>query len=166
MLLTPERCEAAIPAIRQALTARLAVISHEPVRLPGEDGMEQLLSPAERLAAKIGQEMEFIEQGSYFNGIEYYLPYLYPEGATLLDYLPENTAVILDEPEHTAHAFHRFHEGLEQLETSRLNRGALLPNPYRSICRSTTDWRSWRASPRSRSVCCRPASMPASPPRR
>ena len=48
----------------------------------------------------------------------------------MLDYLPDETAVILDEPEHLAHTFHRFREGLAQLETSRLNRGALLPTPH------------------------------------
>ncbi|MHB9133863.1 MAG: transcription-repair coupling factor [Armatimonadota bacterium] len=131
MLLTPERAESAVPVIRQVLQDRLAVISHAPVRLPGDEGKaEELLSPAERLSAKIGNELDLLEQAAYFNGVEYYLPYLYPEGATLLDYLPAETAVILDEPEHIAHAFHRFREGLVQLEESRLNRGSLLPTPH------------------------------------
>ena len=130
VLLTPERVEAATPAIRRALQARLAEISHAPVRLPGDEGkMEELLSPAERLTGKIEQELELLAQGAYFNGVEYYLPYFYPEGTTLLDYLPQESAVILDEPEHIAHAFHRFQSGLAQMETSRLNRGALLPTP-------------------------------------
>ena len=128
ILLAPERIAAAEPAIRAALEAQLQVVSHEPIRLPGEDGNpEDLLSPAERLSAKISNELELLGQGAYFNGVEYYLPYLHPEGATLLDYLPSDAAVILDEPDHIAHAFHRFQEGLAQLETSRLNRGALLP---------------------------------------
>jgi len=128
ILLSPERVAAAEPAIRAALEAQLQAVSHEPIRLPGEDGKpEDLLSPAERLSAKISNELELLGQGAYFNGVEYYLPYLHPEGATLLDYLPEDAGVILDEPDHIAHSFHRFLEGLEQLETSRLNRGALLP---------------------------------------
>ncbi|MHB0936739.1 MAG: transcription-repair coupling factor [Armatimonadota bacterium] len=128
ILLAPEHVEAAEPAIRAVLEAQLQVISREPIRLPGEDGKpEDLLSPADRLSSKIGNELELLGQGAYFNGVEYYLPYLHPEGATLLDYLPADAAVILDEPDHIAHAFHRFREGLEQLETSRLNRGALLP---------------------------------------
>ncbi|HOS42473.1 MAG TPA: transcription-repair coupling factor, partial [Armatimonadota bacterium] len=129
LLLAPERAEAALPAIRAALDARLTTISHAPIRLPGEDGGDELLSPAERLSAKVEHELELLRQGSYFTGVEYYLPYLYPEGATLLDYLPEETAVILDELEHIAHAFHRFREGIAQLEESRLARGALLPAP-------------------------------------
>ena len=128
ILLAPEHVEAAEPAIRAVLEAQLQVISREPIRLPGEDGKpEDLLSPADRLSSKIGNELELLGQGAYFNGVEYYLPYLHPEGATLLDYLPADAAVILDEPDHLAHAFHRFREGLAQLETSRLNRGALLP---------------------------------------
>ncbi len=131
ILLTPERVERAVPLIRDALKLRLMDVSPEPIRLPGEDGKpEDLLSPADRLTAKIGHEIELLQQRAYFNGVEYYLPYLYPEGAILLDYLPEETAVMLDEPEHLAHAFHRFREGLAQVETSRLNRGALLPLPH------------------------------------
>ncbi len=131
VLLTPARIETAVPLIRQALAERLQVISHEPLRLPGEDGKsEELLSPADRLSSKIGHEAELLAQGAYFNGVEYYLPYLYPEGATLLDYLPADTTVILDEPDHLAHAFYRFRDGLAQLETSRLTRGALLPTRH------------------------------------
>jgi transcription-repair coupling factor (superfamily II helicase) len=130
VLLASARVEAAEPAIRAALQARLAEVSHAPIRLPGEDGGEELLSPAERLSAKVGHELELLAQGQYFNGVEYYLPYLYPEGATLLDYLPDDSAVILDELEHLAHAFHRFGEGIAQLEESRLTRGALLPTPH------------------------------------
>ncbi|HEY3376539.1 MAG TPA: transcription-repair coupling factor [Armatimonadota bacterium] len=131
ILLTPDRVAAAEPLIRQALQARLGEISHAPVRLPGDDGkMEELLAPSERLSAKIEHEMELLAQGAYFNGVEYYLPYLCPEGTTLLDYLPADATVILDEPEHIAHAFHRFQDGLAQLETARLNRGALLPVPH------------------------------------
>jgi transcription-repair coupling factor (superfamily II helicase) len=129
VLLTPERVAAALPAIREALQARLGEISHAPIRMPGEDGTEELLSPADRLTAKIGHETALLEQRAYFTGVEYYLPYLYPEGATLLDYLPADTAVVLDELEHQAHAIHRFREGLAQLEQSRLTRGALLPVP-------------------------------------
>ena len=128
VLLIPERVAAAETRIRAALAERLQDISHEPIRLPGEDGKpEDLLSPADRLSGKINYELELLAQTGYFNGVEYYLPYLFPEGATLLDHLPEATAVILDEPEHLAYAFTRFHEGLAQLEASRLTRGALLP---------------------------------------
>jgi len=130
MLITPERLAEAVPRIQAVLQTRLLEISQAPIRLPGEDGTEELLSPAERLSAKIGHEVELLEQGIFFNGVEYYLPYLYPEGTTLLDYLPDKTVVILDELEHLAHAFHRFKEGIAQLESSRLARGALLPTPH------------------------------------
>ncbi|MHB9023226.1 MAG: transcription-repair coupling factor [Armatimonadota bacterium] len=131
ILLAPERVEAAVPRIREALKAQLAVVSHEPIRMPGEDGKaEDLLSPAERLSAKLEHELELLTQGAYCNGVEYYLPFLYPEGATALDYLPEQAAVILDEPEHIAQAFQRFQEGMAQLQDSRLARGALLPTPH------------------------------------
>ncbi len=81
------------------------------------------------------------QQRAYFNGVEYYLPYLYPEGATLLDYLPEETAVILDEPEHIAHAFHRFREGLAQVDTEPpQSRRTAARRRIRSTCRWPTGW--------------------------
>ncbi len=129
ILLASDRVQAAVSAIRAALDARLKEISHAPIRLPGEDGTEELLSPAERLSAKVEHELELLTQGAFFTGVEYYLPYLFPEGATLLDYLPPDTAVILDELEHIAHTFHRFQDGLRLLADSRLTRGALLPAP-------------------------------------
>ncbi len=134
LLLTPDRVEAAIPAIRTALQAQLAIVSHEVLRVPGED--DELLSPAERLSAKIEHELALLEQGAYFNGVEYYLPFLYPERATLLDYLPAHTVVVLDELEHLAHGAHRFQSSLRQLHDTRLTRGALLPTPtplYRAL---------------------------------
>ncbi|MEI7833093.1 MAG: transcription-repair coupling factor, partial [bacterium] len=131
VLLIPERVDIAVPEIRAAMARQLLKISASPIKVPGDDGkMEELLSPAERLTSKVEQELEQMLQGAYFNGIEYYLPFLFPEGATLLNYLPADTVVLLDEPEHIAHGSHRFREGLAQLETTRLTRGALLPVPH------------------------------------
>ena len=39
-------------------------------------------------AAHGRRERAAARAASYFRGIEYYLPYLYPRPATLLDYLP------------------------------------------------------------------------------
>ena len=131
MLILPERAADAEILISDALEQQLAKISHEPIKLPGDDGKtDEFLSPAERLTAKISQEIDLLQQGINFNGQEYYLPFLYPEAATLLDYFMDNCMVILDEPEHIALAFDRFQQGLHMLAQSRFNRGALLPTPH------------------------------------
>lgn len=47
----------------------------------------------QRMAEQIAQ----VGQGHYFQGLEYYMPYLYPRAATLLDYMPPNALVLLDD---------------------------------------------------------------------
>ncbi|MEI6520714.1 MAG: transcription-repair coupling factor [bacterium] len=130
IIITPESTEKAIEKIRHGYKIRMSSISRDPVRVPGESGIEELLSPAERLTAKIENEIMQLEQGNYFNGVEYYLPYFYAEPATLLDYLPSSAGIIIDEPVHIEENFGKFCEGLAGVESSRLVRGALLPLPY------------------------------------
>jgi len=46
---------------------------------------------------RMGEDVERILRGEHFRGIEYYMPYLYPRPATLLDYAPENALVLVDD---------------------------------------------------------------------
>ncbi|MBN1401323.1 MAG: transcription-repair coupling factor [Anaerolineae bacterium] len=46
---------------------------------------------------RMSEEREALIEGNYFPGIEFYLPYLYPRPATLLDYLPPSALVLLDD---------------------------------------------------------------------
>lgn len=50
-----------------------------------------------RTRQQMAEQIEKIGQGEYFEGSTYYLPYLYPRPATILDYLPANTLVLLDD---------------------------------------------------------------------
>lgn len=43
------------------------------------------------------QDLVALEQGSYFRGIEFYLPYFYSYPATLLDYLPDGGLCLVDD---------------------------------------------------------------------
>src|SRR4030042_1165550 len=43
------------------------------------------------------QDLVALEQGSYFRGIEFYLPYFYSYPATLLDYLPAGGLCLVDD---------------------------------------------------------------------
>ncbi len=46
---------------------------------------------------RLAEDRERILAGTYFAGIEFYLPYLYPRPSTLLDFLPPQTLVLVDD---------------------------------------------------------------------
>ncbi|MBC7260821.1 MAG: hypothetical protein H5T63_02305, partial [Chloroflexi bacterium] len=48
-------------------------------------------------ASRWQQDQERLERGQYFKGMEFYLPCLYTEHATLLDYLPAELLLIADD---------------------------------------------------------------------
>ena len=84
---------------------------------------------ARRLRDKVARDRERIGQGIYFQGIEYYLPFLYQGAHTALDYLPAGAAVIVDEPDLIAQEYERFEAELAETYRLRLDDGSLLPLP-------------------------------------
>jgi len=46
---------------------------------------------------RIAEERDNLVTGESFPGMEYYLPYLYPHPSTLLDFLPRNALVVMDD---------------------------------------------------------------------
>ncbi len=52
----------------------------------------------ERLRSEMGGEIERLREHVYFPEIYKYISLLYPERQTILDYMPEDTLLILDEP--------------------------------------------------------------------
>ncbi|MHB1296131.1 MAG: transcription-repair coupling factor [Anaerolineae bacterium] len=46
---------------------------------------------------RMAEDIARIANGETFTGIEYYLPYLYPRAATLLDLVPKNALVLVDD---------------------------------------------------------------------
>jgi transcription-repair coupling factor (superfamily II helicase) len=129
-LLEDEAAARALPSIRASLEAQLQ-------KLPAEAGR--------RLRAEVGRDIELLEQRTYAPGQEYYLPYLYPAGgracppegwraspqrATVLDYLPEDASVIIEEPDSCADAFEKLQSEIGDLYRLRLEHGAILPIPH------------------------------------
>ena len=55
-------------------------------------------------------EIAALRESRHFDGIEKYLPFLYEETASLIDYLPEHCIIVLDEPEETEQAGERYYE--------------------------------------------------------
>ena len=67
--------------------------------------------------SSISADIESLSQGSAFPCLEHYLPYLYETPASLLDYLPDSTLILIEDPyflEETA---------LEIAEQAEVNRG-------------------------------------------
>jgi len=52
-----------------------------------------LLAIREQLRSEVSQ----LAQGHSFHGIEWYLPYFYPQSASLLDYMDETTLLVMDD---------------------------------------------------------------------
>ncbi len=47
--------------------------------------------------SRLQRDLERLARGEYFRGMEFYVPCLYPEPSTLLDYLPANALVVIDD---------------------------------------------------------------------
>ena len=60
--------------------------------LPGLDNEQDGLT-----VSRLQRDRERLDRGEYFRGIEFYLPCLYPQPATLLDYLPANALLVVDD---------------------------------------------------------------------
>jgi len=76
----------ALPHLAPALGARL----EEWLRAHSDDNAR---------STSLSADIESLQQGSAFAHLEHYLPYLYGERASLLDYAPDNSLILLEEPE-------------------------------------------------------------------
>lgn len=63
----------------------------------------------EKLVEKVGWEIEQLKQGNHFQSLYKYISLLYPNNQSLLDYMPSDTLLVMDEPA-------RVLEMMEQLE--------------------------------------------------
>jgi transcription-repair coupling factor (superfamily II helicase) len=84
---------------------------------------------ANRLKAKTDQDLTKLAAFGYFEGCEYYMPFVYAEMGTLLDYLPEGAVVWWDDREHLMGDLAKW----ERLQLDAYNKGLaeghLLPLP-------------------------------------
>lgn len=81
----------------------------------------------QKLREQIGYDLEQLRENSYFQGIYKYISLLYPERHTLMDYIPKDSVLVVDEPG-------RLFETIKQLErdeaewmTHMLQEGTSLP---------------------------------------
>ncbi len=84
---------------------------------------------AERLEERVEGDIAQMRAHAYFDAMEYYLPYLYPDAVCALDYLPPNALIILDEPSQAQARWEQRETEIAEIVTARAARGeALTPD--------------------------------------
>jgi len=84
---------------------------------------------AARLRRKMEDDILRIGSAACFDGVEYYLPILYPQDHCMLDYLPADAVVILDEPHQIKSHWEQLHEELLEALHARIARGDAIALP-------------------------------------
>ena len=84
---------------------------------------------ADKLRDRVEDDISQIRNQAYFDGVEYYFPIAYPQAFSLLDYLPANTIVVLDEPHQIKSHWEQLHEELLESLQARIARGDVLALP-------------------------------------
>lgn len=81
----------------------------------------------ERLSSEISREIELMRQNVYFPEIYKYISLLYPERQTLLDYVPKDTLLFMDEPNRLAETAKQLERDESEWGTHLLQQGKSLP---------------------------------------
>jgi transcription-repair coupling factor (superfamily II helicase) len=82
----------------------------------------------EKLLEHITWDMEQLRQGVRFQGLYKYISVLYPDANTLLDYLPQDTIMIVDEPSRVWESAKQQARDEEDWKTALLSQGEFLPD--------------------------------------
>lgn len=84
-------------------------------------------------ANTLRQDLDALASKRRFRGFEFYLPYFYKEGASLLDYLPEHALIVADDWQELEAMTEQFEQQAEQVRGDLEGRGELPRNfakPY------------------------------------
>lgn len=81
----------------------------------------------ERLQTEITREIELLRQNIYFSEIYKYISLLYPERQTLLDYIPRDSIVLMDEPNRLGETARQLERDESEWSTHLLQQGKSLP---------------------------------------
>jgi len=82
----------------------------------------------EKLKAKVEESVEKLKELGNFKGIEKLLPYIYERSTCLLNYFPEDTVFILDEPSRLREKSEGHIEEFRESFKILIERGEVLPN--------------------------------------
>lgn len=80
-----------------------------------------------KLQEELNHEIELLRQEQHFSGIGKYISLLYPERQTLLDYIPKDTVLLIDEPARIMETARQLERDDAEWVTSMLQEGKCLP---------------------------------------
>lgn len=118
VLLDQQRVRAALPAIRSAFRRELDRL-----------GAAGKLRERERLAARMEEDLAALERLTPTPQLLHYMPYLWPALDTLVDYLPEGAAIVVDEPARVEQAAQQFEADIARAQESAVKLGTHLRLP-------------------------------------
>ena len=98
------------------------------------------LDPSADVRLELEEHLRGLESSTPFPGMEFYLPYFYSASATLLDYVPSDVLVVVDEPEDVEADWAGLEQEAVDLRGVAEEAGALPPDyplPYAT-------WGEWR----------------------
>ena len=81
----------------------------------------------DQLADHIGEDIARLRDGHYFQEIYKYISLLYPERHTLIDYMPEDTVMLIDEPVRLMETAKQLERDEAESVTDLLGEGKMLP---------------------------------------
>ena len=84
---------------------------------------------AKRLRGKVADDIRKLESHEPFDGGDHYLPFLYDEVATIIDYLPPDAMVVVDEPEALASRAEALAKEIDETYRAKISAGAVLSLP-------------------------------------
>ncbi|MEA3340111.1 MAG: transcription-repair coupling factor, partial [Chloroflexota bacterium] len=118
---------------RVAITpAREALPRHGP-RVAGRVAAQLARDLPADVRAEMDAHHEGLTAAAPFPGLEFYLPYFYTRSATLLDYLPSETLLIVDDPQELTDAWAGLEEDAVELRAAAEEAGTIAPDyplPY------------------------------------
>ncbi|MDQ2798073.1 MAG: hypothetical protein M3Y13_00335, partial [Armatimonadota bacterium] len=117
----------AVARLKRELPARMAALRKANLDNRGTEHADKL---EERIEGDIAQ----MQARAYFDSMEYYLPYLYPDTVCALDYLPEDALIILDEPSQAKARWEQRETEIAEILEARAARGEVLTPDMPHAC--------------------------------
>ncbi len=90
---------------------------------------EQIQKVGQERGLAITQDIDTLQHGQSFPSMEYYLPYLYDQPASLLDYAPDDALIVVDDAEELQEVMAEISEEAAYNHDNNLKTG-LLPDDY------------------------------------
>ena len=117
----------AIARLQKELPGRAAALKKANLDSRGAEHAEKL---EERIEGDIAQ----LQSRAYFDAMEYYLPYLYPDAVCALDYIPDDALIILDEPSQAKARWEQRETEIQEILSARAARGEYLTQNMPHAC--------------------------------